>query len=81
MKQRLGAIIENFSILPASIQNDLKDQRYILVINVDPTTDPIEKESMETRINEKIKTLENMVVRTNDNLQRIKEHIYNNDSF
>ena len=80
LKQKLGAIIENFSILPPSIQNHLKSERYILVINVDPTVDPIEKESMETRINDKIKTLENMVHRMNENLQRVKEQVYNNDS-
>ena len=49
-RSKIKLIIENHHRLNDSIKDQLKEYKYLLAVDVDPEVDPIEKESVETRL-------------------------------
>jgi len=79
MRQKLSAILENFHRLPKKVIENMIAHRYLLVVQVDPDVDPIEKESMEKRIVDRVKTLETQVNQVNENLIQVQDHLFADD--
>ena len=72
MRSKLDLICCNYYRFPPSLKRKFKNQRYLLAVEVDPEIDPIEKESMETRLCDRISRLENVMELQVSNINNIK---------
>ena len=58
MRSKLELICSNYYRFPGSLKKRLSDIRYLLAVEVDPELDPIEKDSMEKRMGDRMARLE-----------------------
>jgi len=58
LRAKLALIYDNFHHFPGYIVEEMHNHKYLISVDVDPEIDPIEKESMEKRLGDRIGSLE-----------------------
>ena len=73
-RTRLTSIVHNFYMFPQGLKDSLVRDKYLIAIEVDPDVDPIEKESMEKRINARISGINADLTGMNEELVKMQTH-------
>lgn len=60
-REKLIAMLENMHRINSSITQRYSEHKYLLLLNIDPETDPIESETQETRLRAHMGSIQNGV--------------------
>ena len=70
-RSKVQLILENYHRFGSYIKSQLRDYKYVLAVDVDPPVDPIEKESMEKRLNGELRVVKDHMQLLHDRMNRI----------
>ena len=70
-RSKLILIIQNFHRFSPQIVEELKSSKYLLSVEIDPDVDPIDKDTLETRMNNQFKKVGSTITTVQTQLNRV----------